>query len=225
MLLVRMKVREFFMKKRILSVFLALALCLSLSPTAALADGSTAMTPEGGSEHVNHCICGASHSSIGGHTAEAVITEWTAVSELSDITGTGNYYLAGDVTLNEKWTVANGTNITLCLNGHKLTSDNTSSSDTILIEGTLTITDCKTTGTITGTNTGSSGNHKVIVVSTLYDNCTLNLYAGTISGINAGDGAGGGVANCYNHSKDSYKGLAVFNFYGGTISGGTFTTI
>lgn len=190
------------MKKRILSLLTALCLCLSLLPT-------TAWAATGG-EHSGHCICGAEHSDIGDHTSENVITEWTAVSGQDSINGTGNYYLTDDVTLDSKWTIANGTNITLCLNGHKLTSINVGENnwDTILVEGTLTITDCKGSGKITGTNTNSTdSHHKIIVVSTKYEGCTLNLYGGTITGINAGTGTGGGVHN-----------EGTFNMYGGTIT-------
>ena len=41
------------MKKRILSCLMALALCLTLLPTAALAEGG----------HQDHCLCGKTHNS------------------------------------------------------------------------------------------------------------------------------------------------------------------
>ena len=58
------------MKKRILSCFMALALCLTLLPTAALAAGGH-----------THCICGKTeHVDIGDHTGEHQITcdKWLA---------------------------------------------------------------------------------------------------------------------------------------------------
>lgn len=59
------------MKKRILSCFMALALCLTLLPTAALA-----------AEKHQHCICGkTTHVDIGDHTGEHQITcdKWLPV--------------------------------------------------------------------------------------------------------------------------------------------------
>ncbi|MGN0426365.1 MAG: hypothetical protein ACI4F0_01070, partial [Agathobacter sp.] len=73
--------------------------------------------------HQNHCICGASHTNVGDHTAEnkpsGGWTEWTATDSLPS--STGYYYLKSDVTLNNQWTPANG--IVLCLNGHNITGD------------------------------------------------------------------------------------------------------
>lgn len=241
------------MKKRILSAMMALCLCLSVLPAAADGDGGTGEST-GVAGHTGHCVCGATHVSVGDHKTESVISEWTGVStstDLTEITTSGNYYLENDVTLSSMWTIANGCDITLCLNGKTLTADNKNVGDTITIEGKLTITDCKDTGKITGTNPSNSnvsGNHKVLVVSTKYEGCTLNLYGGTITGVHSGnqhDGgglrnegtfnmyggaitgnsakSGGGVDNCYNRYTDTYKGLGQFNFYGGTISGNSAT--
>lgn len=193
--------------KKVTSILLSLFLMLTLLPTTALAEtGGTADT------HTPHCICGATHTDVGDHETENVLTGWEAVSEASQLTSInadGTYYLANDVTLSSKWTIPNGVEVTLCLNGKTLTANNASVADTILIEGTLNITDCGN-GTITGNNTSNTGSHKAIVVSTVYADCTLNLYGGTITGINAGDGSGGGVHN-----------EGIFNMYGGKITGNT----
>ena len=41
---------------------------------------------------------------------------WTGISSLSEITGTGNYYLTGNINLTDYWRTPGGT-INLCLNG------------------------------------------------------------------------------------------------------------
>lgn len=58
------------MKQRILSTLLALAMCLSLLPTAAFADGEN----DGSAETHTHCVCGAEHMVIGNHTTESKAT-------------------------------------------------------------------------------------------------------------------------------------------------------
>ena len=95
------------MKKKILSLFLALTLCLSLLPTAAFGESTgeaaqeTRRDPAVGdiytvgedtvvqnedvrnaavqAAHVNHPICGAAHADIGDHTADKCVNVmWTA---------------------------------------------------------------------------------------------------------------------------------------------------
>ena len=62
---------------------------------------------------------------------------YTPVERLSDIKGAGNYYLVQDSLMTGQLTVAAGTAVNICLNGHKSASTN------IVNNGTLTITDCK----------------------------------------------------------------------------------
>ena len=51
---------------------------------------------------------------------------WTKLTETGGTLESGNYYLAGDVTLTTDITVADGATVTLCLNGYKLTGTGTS---------------------------------------------------------------------------------------------------
>ena len=217
------------MKKRILSYLMALALCLTLLPTAALAAG----------EHVEqHCLCGkAKHVNIGDHTVESPITfdkwlassikakggwdlyigdtnHWTFGTSMTPDNGNwvlpdGNYYLKtgsgtsfdSEVTI-EHPIVIKG-NVTICLNGKTIQSRG-KDMPVFQIEngGTLTLTDCKI-------NYG-----KVMHASDVtgcgvdvHENCTFNLYGGTITS-NKTNGAGGGV----NVSGGT------FNMYGGIIT-------
>lgn len=76
---------------------------------------------------------------------------YTPVERLSDIKGEGNYYLVQDSTMTGSLTIAADTTVNICLNGHKNAATN------IVNNGTLTITDCKHTGTNPGYLTSGSG--------------------------------------------------------------------
>ena len=101
------------MKKKILSLFLVLTLCLSLLPTAAFAESTgeaaqeTRRDPAVGdvytvgedtvvqneevrnaavqAAHVDHPICGAAHTDIGDHTGGCPAVTWTAWDGTNDI--------------------------------------------------------------------------------------------------------------------------------------------
>ena len=76
---------------------------------------------------------------------------YTPVERLSDIKGEGNYYLVQDSTMTGSLTVAAGTTVNICLNGHKNAATN------IVNNGTLTITDCRHKSTNPGYLTSGSG--------------------------------------------------------------------
>lgn len=180
------------MKKRIMSLLLAFVLiCLMLPSTAFAADSHT------------HCICGKTHKNVGDHDAE-VSTTFTAVTNQTDLqnaaTKGGSVYLANDITINAAITVTG--DLTLCLNGHTL--KNTASNTRVIhIDGgTLNLTDCGSTGTITGGSiTGNGGG--------VYNQGTFAMYGGKISGNTAN--IGGGV----------YVLGDGFIMYGGEISNNT----
>ena len=129
------------MKKKILSLFLALAMCLSLLPTAAFAaDGAQDPEQEGGPAGVSAPQTGAANSEIavqatGGHsqyhteicntygcTKHQTLT-WSAISSVDQLTSasgeTKGYYLTTDLELTEPWTPTGTVN--LCLSGHSIT--------------------------------------------------------------------------------------------------------
>ena len=180
----------------------------------------------------NHCICGNSHQAVGNHTDEEQVkfTAWdddeaaqqsafgltqTAANSLPS--QSGNYYLTDDVCLESGWDVPD--NVVLCLDGHKITTKNgvdykvNSGRDTALIgvinEESLTVTDCKGSGSIT--NEGQVENAKGVIVK-WYDNSagstSFNMYGITIEGF-----TDSGVCTDYTNSN--------FNMYSGTITGNT----
>ena len=216
------------MKKRILSCLMALALCLTLLPTAALAaDGAQAAD---GTVHKGHCLCGATHNSaITNHGSNQ--NAFTDAKELKVENGTlmkdgkewktesikvwstgdtnetvyqlpaGTYYLGSNIEITEHPIMITG-DVTLCLNGNQITCGSSAPACVIGVytetTSTLTLTDCKTTGEITG------GTSYGVDVRKGY---TFNMHGGTITG---------GVAMSGNTEGSPTK----FNMSGGTITGG-----
>lgn len=74
---------------------------------------------------------------------------WESVTSLNEISESGNYYLDGDITLNDEtgeWIIPTGKEITLCLNGH-IIKQTASNRPVILISGSgtvLNLYDCNT---------------------------------------------------------------------------------
>ena len=196
------------MKRKVLSLLLALVMCLSLLPSAALAsDGHT------------HYLCGDDCSGIGGHQENGTKTdfvEWTdklakeqngeektAANSLPN--EKGNYYLNGTVTLAEGWHPADGT--VLCLNGKNIEAGG--SFDTIIVDNgiTFTLTDCKNSGKVKRDGTGNSGRGVYV------DNTGMfNMYGGDVHG-NSTSKEGAGV-----------NARGTFNMYGGSITDNVLTT-
>ena len=231
------------MKKRILSILLALCMVLGFMPTIAFAED----------DHT-HCICGGENS-VGDHTAHTAVT-WTGVSSLSEITAAGNYFLKNDVTFSDTWTCSiDGVN--LCLNGKTITSTKLGNAIRIFAGESLSITDCReTVGKITHNESsgGGIGNIGTLTLwngsitdnvhgSGVYNYGTFTMNGGRIENNSAmfygggvyndsGSGDGGGV---FNHGTFTMNGGSIrenesvagggvfnngmFNMYGGTISG------
>ena len=187
------------MKKRVLSLFMALALCFSMLPTAALAEEADA-APDGGDAdssgemqlpgtHTAHCVCGKdSGTKVNGHT-HSTNTAWNETTSLPD--SAGSYYLTQPVS--GSWTVPTG-KVNLCLNGKTINGKITVGSG-----ATLTLTDC------------SSDNSGKVQGEVLVNGGKFELYSGTITG-----GVQVGL-----HSKPATG--SSFTMYGGTISGNTDT--
>ena len=146
----------------------------------------------------SHPICGK-ECTDGSHSIEV----WKGISDLDDITSSGNYYLTKNVDLQNTTWYCNINNVKLCLNGCTITG--ASGTDAIVVSKgcALEITDCKDkdkVGKITHNESESGKGIKVFG--------TLTLWNGTITGNNASDG--GGV---YVYSNGS------FTMKGGTITG------
>ena len=152
-------------------------------------------------DHPDHAVCGDASC-----TEHTTISDWTGISDFNSVSS-GNYYLTADVTLTDQVTIATGIDITLCLNGHTITA---ASNNRILnvTGGSITLCDCKGTGTLTGGKTSIGGALYVYGFDS-----TFTMYGGTISG-NTATKVGGGV----------YQGeYVIFTMYGGAISDNTVT--
>ena len=175
----------------------------------------------------SHRVCGSTSCTHTDHTADLV---WTAISDLSQITEAGNYYLTGNVELSATWE-CQYSDVNLCLNGMTITgadvSTHTNDVDVIKVNtgASLTITDCQTdvgkithngasgrgvnnTGTFTLWNGSITGN-KMTTGGGILNNGTFYMNGGSITN-NTGSSAGGGVYN-----------TNTFTMTGGTISGNT----
>ena len=215
------------MKKRILSCFMALALCLTLLPATAQAAEEDTHT---------HCLCGAEHKSeitthedtekttfdkwltstagkgytlvVGGKgSSSATSGDSLTVTDGKYVLKDGNYYLKTDVTIAHPIKIQG--NVTICLTGKwiKKVDDSTGSVGPVFEvptgNNTLTLTNCTGDGRIKCDS--SSG----VYVS----GGTLNLYSGQIANSKGQTGTGskkygGGV----------YVNNGFFNMYGGTIT-------
>lgn len=201
------------MKKHLLVCLLALVLAsLCMLPSQVQAAETET--------HDDHCLCGADHVSIDGHTTDSSRpwTPWTPVSNGQvqwPTAGNVYYYLTDDVEINETWKVVsnNATSIYICLNGHSITM--TGSAPAIEVDGTtngnrasLIITDCKGTGKIIHKEGAKGPAVKVCGFG------SFTMYGGTITG-NHVNGNGGGVYIDGGSSK--------FTMYGGSITDNSAT--
>ena len=155
-----------------------------------------------------HNIC--ADNTCADHTS-VTFNPWESSNSLPN---SGNYYLTQDVELPSGAHIASELN--LCLNGHTVTFKAGSKISFYMKNGaSLSVTDCQTTGKITGGERNYGG---VINVS---QGSTFNLYGGTITGnksldMNNDKGKGGAV---YLTKTDGTTPGGVFNMYGGTITG------
>ena len=131
-------------------------------------------------DHQDHCVCGTHAEGLGKHSCSTVT--WTAwgddeAEKTSLPVETGNYYLVCDLSnVNATPTVADGTTVNLCLNGHNITMK---SRRFYSVKGVLGITDCHAEaewGTISSSYTGTYGG----LFYTNEANDELYLYAGNL---------------------------------------------
>ena len=163
------------------------------------------------------------------HTCQHVTvdTTWYTWNGKGDFTSDGHYVLTKDVQLQKTITIAQDQKITLCLNGHTLSSE----SRVFKVYGTLNICDHKddqgnyrgkitssysntvdTDGNVTGKAFGG--------IAYLYNgsgSSQLNIYGGNFE--HTGSLYSGGLVYISNES-DEKENVATFTLYDGVLSGG-----
>ena len=221
------------MKKRGLSLFLALALCLTLLPAAAFANGE----PETSTLHT-HYLCGNAEacSHVGGHNETDKTNFATAIRQDDNgkvwvggdpedlpyqcaLSEEGTYYLATDLVLEAPSNTQIGCiqimgNVTLCLNGHTITVKANREAFKITKSvstpsSTLTLTDCKNSGQITH-DSSFLGNGVSI-----HQSCNFIMYGGSITG----NTTTGGENITWRSSGVWVQDNSTFTMYGGSITG------
>lgn len=184
-----------------------------------------------------HCPCNNTTSdSYHNHAAN---TTWTGINSLAAIKSSGSYYLLNDVTIDDTWALdVNKSNVSLCLNGHKLIINANYNRPCISIPGyrTLTLTDCgRTAGQIVAQGSQYDLEHYSNYAIKIDAGGTFNMYGGEITGFKADAVVynyagefnlfGGKITHndaCGVHVLGDYQNLTtpmpVFNMYGGEIS-------
>lgn len=166
------------------------------------------------------------------HTCQHVTedVQWYEWNGKGAFAGSGHYVLNQDAELSESVTVAQDQEITLCLNGHTLTSD----TRIFKIHGKLNICDHKDAdGNYRGKLSSSYSNtldadgnvtaKAYAAIAYLYNNngCSeLNIYGGNFE--HTGSLTGGGLVYVAN-TTDNESNTAVFNLYDGVLTGGKAT--
>lgn len=156
----------------------------------------------------DHCVCAGKTKGVGDHSscADENWTPWTSTTSLPQTSG--NYYLLEDVVASG-FTMANDTDIKLCLNGHSV--DVTS---VIWLKGNFTVTDCAGGGVMYGMRAGHSNVFYTYELSNLY------FYAGTISGEKATGKNYAVISLCDDdRNGNGSRERSQMHMYGGTIIG------
>lgn len=179
------------MKKRLISMVLAVSMAVSIMPAPAFASGG-GQQPE--------TVIG---QEIDRQNSSGDYLEVSSLDQLTYINNECKVRLTKDIVMTKAVTVNNGNSLTIDLNGHTLTA--AANSQAFRIQGgALTIEDSIGTGVIQGSGT-VTGNGGAIWMSSSDSNNALTLTGGTIRGFNAGYGAG------------VYMGNGTFQMTGGAI--------
>lgn len=135
-----------------------------------------------------HCPCNNTTSDRYYHN-HAANTTWTGINSLAAIKSSGSYYLLNDVTIDDTWALdLNKSNVSLCLNGHKLIINANYNRPYISIPGyrTLTLTDCgRTAGQIVTQGSQYDLEHYRNYAVDIGAGGQFNMYGGEITGFEA----------------------------------------
>ena len=130
----------------------------------------------------------------------------------------GSYVLTEDVDIGSvKIRINSGSSVNICLNGHKLTS----TARMFNTFGTLNICDCHAAdqegSMISALNVSETAKNYAPILYGYYGSVT-NLYGGNL--VATGKVTAAGVIAVSHDGSDKTQPAAIFNMYGGTVSGG-----
>ena len=193
--------------KKVMALCIAATLVVAMVPAYVFA-----------AEDHTHCICGATHASVGNHTAKQSV-EWTAWDGTTSIPYTDNVayiYLTNDIDPFTTLSIASDKTLYLCLNGHSFSE----ATNAIAVQSNaqLNICDC---------SDGTIGSVSSSVGSAIYNLGTVTVYSGILSGGNYGihnmaKGPGVGTAYVYGGTvRGVANGIYVYANTTVTVSGGT----
>lgn len=201
-----------------------------------------------------HCVCGGSAVNVHDHKCEAI--EWKPLSSVVSLTAvnwknvpSGHYYLDGDVKVtavtdsnaigqitknaDETYSLTEARTVSLCLNGHTISTTKDRVFKGVYMGSTLNICDCsgkqvngtwQWDGTIIGGTSSTGG------ITYTYANSTVNIYGGNLTA-KAGQTAatGGGlffiaqdrstIENTAGQKDAAYA--STVNIYNGNLHGGS----
>ena len=180
------------MRKRLISMVLAVSMAVSIMPAPAFASGGGQQSETVIGQEIDR------QNSSGDYSEVSSLDQLIYTNNKCKVRLTENIVMTGAVTVN------NGNRLTIDLNGHTLTAAANSKAFWIR-NGALTIEDSIGTGVIQGNGT-VNGDGGAIWMSSSDSNNALTLTGGTIRGFTATDG--GGV----------YVDGGSFEMSGGTIS-------
>ena len=219
------------MKRKFFSILTALALCLTLLPTAVWAEEADAAVQEEGHTHY---LCGGDTCTGIGHTCteKTTFTAWTSNNSLPE---TGVYYLTQDVTLPAEYDMTVTGDLTLDLNGHSIIGSSNKSTICAQKTGCFTLTDCNSSHSTHKFSESSDGNHKWV----WDENGSITVDGGVITHGSTSGGWGvlvilggkftmyGGTV-CGNYVSANWGAgvnvnVGAFTMYGGAIKGNAAT--
>ena len=136
-----------------------------------------------------HCSCNNTYTTSDSYHNHAANTTWTGINSLAAIKSSGSYYLLNDVTVDKTWALdLDKSNVSLCLNGHKLIINANYNRPCISIPGyrTLTLTDCgQTAGQIVTQGSQYDLEHYRNYAVDIGAGGQFNMYGGEITGFEA----------------------------------------
>ena len=170
------------MKKRLISMVLAVSMAVSIMPAPAFASGGGGQQPE--------TVIG---QEIDRQNSSGDYSEVSSLDQLTYTNKECKVRLAKDIVMTGAVTVDSGNSLTIDLNGHTLTAAENSRAFFIQ-NGALTIEDSIGTGVIQGSGT-VNGYGGAILMNGSDSNNALTLAGGTIRGFTAKYGAGVSMGN------------------------------